>query len=237
MPVPAGPTGARRLRLGTTARDRVADVLRNAIVRGELAAGTRIDLDEAAAQLGTSRTPVREACLALEHEGLLTVAPRSGVTVVGLTRRDVEDNFAIMAVLSGTATAWAAERRTGEELDRVRELAAEVRRLAGDGGPDLESANFRFHRAVHRASGSVRVLALLRQSGRIVPSGFFSLVPEQVECSLREHDEIVDALAVADPDRARRTAEAHLLNAGRLLLARVGAATPVESGACPPSPG
>lgn len=79
--------GPRRLRLGATARDRVADVLRDEIMSGRFRPGTRIDLDETAAWLGTSRTPVREACLTLQFEGLVHVAPRSGVTVVGLRDR------------------------------------------------------------------------------------------------------------------------------------------------------
>jgi DNA-binding GntR family transcriptional regulator len=215
--------GLRHLRLGATARDRVADVIRDEIVSGRLLAGARIDLDELAAELGTSRTPVREACLALQYEGLVQIAPRSGVTVVGLSPRDVEDNFALMAMLSGTAAAWAAERITDEQMAEVRRLAQEVRRAAEGGGADsdMQTANFLFHRAINRASGSVRLLALLRQTGRIVPSSFFDLVPEQAACALREHDDIVDAIAARNAGRARRVSEEHLVSAGKLLVSRV----------------
>jgi len=214
----------RRLRLGATARDRVADVLRDEIVSGRLRAGDRIDLDEAAAELGTSRTPVREATLALQHEGLVQIAPRSGVTVVGLRRRDVEDNFALMATLSGTAAGWAAERMTTEQIEEVRALAERVRAAAA-GGQDLAGPNFLFHRAVNRASDSVRLLTLLRQTGRIIPTDFFHLVPEQSTCALPEHDEIVAALAARDAAGARRIAEEHLVTAGRLLVARMFSGT------------
>ncbi|CAO5192161.1 GntR family transcriptional regulator [Frankia sp. AiPs1] len=221
--------GLRRLRLGATARDRVADVLRDEIIAGRLPSGARIDLDETSVELGTSRTPVREACLALQHEGLVRVAPRSGVTVIGLTRRDVEDNFALMAMLSGTAAAWAARRIAPEGMAEVRRLAGEVR-VAAETGGDVGTPNFLFHRAINRASDSRRLLALLRQTGLIIPSTFFDLVPEQIGCALREHDDIVDALGARNAARARRVAEEHLIGAGDLLVARMFGAHPPTEG-------
>jgi DNA-binding GntR family transcriptional regulator len=195
-------------------------VLRDQIMAGRFRPGMRIDLDETAAWLGTSRTPVREACLTLQLEGLVRVAPRSGVTVIGLTQRDVEDNFALIAMLSGAAAAWAAERISAPDLAEVRRLAAGVR-TAVDTGGDPKAANFLFHRAVNRASDSVRLLALIRQTARIIPWTFFDMVPEQVGCALREHDDIVDALAAGNAARARRVSEEHVNGACRLLVARM----------------
>ncbi|SQD94356.1 Transcriptional regulator, GntR family [Parafrankia sp. Ea1.12] len=225
----------RRLRLGATARDRVADVLRDEIMSGRLGPGARIDLDETAAWLGTSRTPVREACLALQFEGLVRVAPRSGVTVIGLRQRDVEDNFALIAMLSGAAAAWAAERISEAHLAELRRLAADVRSAVETGG-DLRTANFLFHRAVNQASDSVRLIALIRQTGRIIPWSFFDLVPEQVGCALREHDDIVDAIAAHNGARARRVSEEHVVSAGRLLVARVFGPGPAGAGSTAAGP-
>lgn len=213
-------TTARTLRLGATARDRIADVIRDEITNGVLVGGTRIDLDETARELGTSRTPVREACLTLMHEGLVRISPRSGVTVIGLSSRDVEDNFALMATLSGTAAAWAAERISTPQMAEIRQLAEDVRRAAHGTG-DIQTANFLFHRAINHASGSVRLLALLRQTGRIIPPSFFDMVPEQVDCALDEHDAIVTAMATREAAGARAAAEKHLVNAGRLLVTRL----------------
>ncbi|MBL7627990.1 GntR family transcriptional regulator [Frankia sp. CN6] len=236
-PAPAGDAeggGPRRLRLGATARDRVADVLRDEIMTGRFGPGKRIDLDETAAWLGTSRTPVREACLTLQFEGLVQVAPRSGVTVVGLRQRDVEDNFALAAQLAGSAAAWAAERISEPDLAEVRRLADGVR-VAVESGGDLKTANFLFHRAINRASDSVRLIALIRQTGRIIPWSFFDMVPEQVGCALREHDDIVDALSARNAARARRVSEEHVVSAGRLLVARMFGPQPVDGAG--PTPG
>src|SRR3954447_5449764 len=126
-------------RVGGTVRARAAEELRNRILTGALAPGPRLDLDALTAEFGASRTPIREALLELSYEGLVDVAPRSGITVIGLSPRDVLDNFAILGTLAGKAAEWAAERITDTELDNIRELAAAV-----DVDGDLVAANWRF---------------------------------------------------------------------------------------------
>ena len=144
---PGRPTGAR---IGGTVRARAAEELRNRILIGQLAPGTRLDLDALCAEFGASRTPIREALLELSYEGLVEVAPRSGITVIGLSPRDVLDNFAILGTLAGKAAEWAAARITGDELDTITALADTV--LTAATADDVVAANWRFHRAVHLAA-------------------------------------------------------------------------------------
>src|SRR5919199_3831657 len=115
---------AGSLGIGRTVRARAAQELRTRILTGALAPGTRLDLDALTVEFGASRTPIREALLELSYEGLVEVAPRSGVTVIGLSPRDVLDNFAILGALAGKAAEWAAARITGEDLSLIRHLAA-----------------------------------------------------------------------------------------------------------------
>src|ERR671929_544947 len=124
-------------RVGGTVRARAAEELRNRILTGALAPGTRLDLDALTVEFGASRTPIREALLELSYEGLVEVAPRSGITVIGLNPRDVLDSFAILGTLAGKAAEWAAQRATAEELDHIRELAAAVEAASAEGGGDL----------------------------------------------------------------------------------------------------
>src|SRR5690606_11343009 len=79
-----------------TSRERATEILRNRILSGDLSPGDRIDLDAVADEFGTSRTPVREACLALAQEGLVRVAQRSGVSVIGVSPETIIENFAFM---------------------------------------------------------------------------------------------------------------------------------------------
>src|SRR5256884_9338722 len=123
-------TGA--MDISGTVRERAARELRDRILTGALPAGSRVDLDAITEEFATSRTPVREALLELSFEGLVHVAPRSGITVIGISSKDVIDSFTILGVLTGQAAAWAAQRVNPEELASLRELAAEVAARSGD---------------------------------------------------------------------------------------------------------
>jgi DNA-binding GntR family transcriptional regulator len=199
-------------RVGGTVRARAAEELRNRILTGTLTPGTRLDLDALTVEFGASRTPIREALLELSYEGLVQVAPRSGITVLGLTPRDVLDNFAILGALAGKAAEWAAARITDEELANIRSLAGAVHH-----DHDLVAANWRFHRAVHRASGSPHLLTLIRRTVGVVPTNFFDVFPDQEQHSAADHDEIVAALARREGGAARAVAERHVTEAGAAL--------------------
>src|SRR5271170_6639459 len=170
-----------------TVRERAARELRDRILTGALPAGSRIDLDAITEEFATSRTPVREALLELSFEGLVQVAPRSGITVIGISSADVIDSFTILGVLTGQAAAWAARRITPEELASLRELAAEVAQRSGD--DSIGEANWRIHEEIHRAAHSPRLLTQLTQAARMVPPNFLSLCPEHEMRSHDEHDE------------------------------------------------
>jgi DNA-binding GntR family transcriptional regulator len=206
-------TGA--IDISGTVRERAARELRDRILTGALPAGSRVDLDAITEEFATSRTPVREALLELSFEGLVRVAPRSGITVIGISSRDVLDSFTILGVLTGQAAAWAAERVTAEELSRLRKLAADVASRAGDNS--IGEANWLFHQEIHRAAHSTRVLAQIKHAARVVPTNFLTLFPDHETHSLSEHEELLDALADGDAERARSIAERHVLDAGRSL--------------------
>jgi DNA-binding GntR family transcriptional regulator len=206
---------ANNVDIAGTVRERATRELRNRILTGALPAGTRLDLDAITAEFATSRTPVREALLELSYEGLVTVAPRSGVTVIGISPEDVVDSFTILGVLTGQAAAWAAQRVTPEDVARLRELAAEVEAQAGS--DSIGDVNWRFHQEIHRAAHSPRMSALIRHAVRVVPTNFLTVFPEHEHHSLEEHRRLVAALADGDAEGARTIAERHVLDAGRSL--------------------
>jgi DNA-binding GntR family transcriptional regulator len=200
----------RDVNISGTVRERAVRELRDRILTGALPAGTRVDLDAITTEFATSRTPVREALLELSFEGLVHVAPRSGIS-----SKDVIDSFTILGVLTGQAAAWAAQRVNPQELASLRELAAEVAARSGD--DSIGEANWGFHQEIHRAAHSRRLLAQLKQAARMVPTNFLTLFPEHEKHSLDEHDELIEAIADHDAERARSVAESHVLEAGRSL--------------------
>jgi DNA-binding GntR family transcriptional regulator len=199
-------------RMNETVRTRAARELRDRILTGRLSPGTRLDLDQITREFGTSRTPVREALLELSHEGLVAVAPRSGITVLGISPEDAVDSFAVLAALSGKAAEWATARVGPEELAELQRLASAV-----EDADDTVAANWHFHRALNQASGSRRLLVHLRQAVRAVPTSYFELFPAQEKRSRAEHAALLAAMRRGDAAKARLLAEAHVFEAGGAL--------------------
>ncbi|RAU95659.1 GntR family transcriptional regulator [Mycolicibacter senuensis] len=211
---------ANNVDIGGTVRERAARELRNRILTGELTPGTRLDLDAITAEFATSRTPVREALLELSYEGLVQVAPRSGVTVIGIRPEDVLDSFTILGVLTGQAAAWAAERLTPDDVAQLRTLAADVEALRGS--DRIGDANWQFHQEIHRAAHSPQLLIQIRHAARVVPTNFLTVFPEHEHHSLEDHQKLVTALAEREAEAARAIAERHVLDAGRSLADWLG---------------
>jgi|CXWL01.1.fsa_nt_gi DNA-binding GntR family transcriptional regulator len=89
------------------ARDAVRDLLRESIVRGDLLPGAALEEVAVSTQLGVSRTPLREALIALEHEGLVTSSPRKGYFVVPANAELVRETYPILAALEAAAVRLA----------------------------------------------------------------------------------------------------------------------------------
>src|SRR6058998_3138052 len=111
--------------------DQVYARLRDLIVQGSLAPGSRIVETEIASRLGVSRTPVREALQRLQQEGFVVGAPgaqQARLTVAPLTKADVHELLNIVGELEGLAARWAA----GQEIGERRLLAKDLKALNAD---------------------------------------------------------------------------------------------------------
>lgn len=211
--------------------DRIALVLRDRILSGELRPGTFLRMDRIAAELGVSHTPVREALQSLRAEDMVHAVPRRGFVVAELTRDDVADLFEVQADLTGTLAARAAERLGPADLDGLRVLADRVAELAGSTREDndpaeldpLVSAEHRLHAEVNRVAASRKLAWLVGRSAHYLPAHFYTGSPAWRAGALRSHTELLDALGAADPDAARSAMRRHVLDGRDLLLAHLDA--------------
>ncbi|HEX3811974.1 MAG TPA: GntR family transcriptional regulator [Mycobacteriales bacterium] len=147
------------------------------IFDGVLRQGQRLPQDAIASALGVSRIPVREALIALEHEGWVTIVKHHGVFVSSLDESVVRDHYELYGLFYGFAARRATERQGGVEL--ARNLAPIQKRIAG-AGDDLDEmfhATLAFHRVVVTAAESPRIGSVLQLMTGIVPGNFFELVP------------------------------------------------------------
>src|SRR5215207_10462506 len=104
------------------AAPRVRDLLEEAILEGDLKPGERLRAEALAQRFGTSRTPIREALLQLEAQGLVDVEPNRGAVVRAFDRDDLLDLYELRALLEPKAAALAAGRITDADIDRLDEL-------------------------------------------------------------------------------------------------------------------
>ncbi len=203
-------------------RERIASHLREAIVSGDLPAKARLVEPELARRLGASRTPLREAIRQLEAEGFLTTIPRVGTFVSEVTARDLEDVYAIRAVLEGLAARQAAEHLDEGQAEKLRALLAELARKTGDYREYHEAAG-RFHDAVLAASGNQRLQSMYQTlTHQVARLRTVSLaVGQRPAVSLREHRRIATAILQGKGREAERTMRAHVEGALAVVRRRI----------------
>ncbi|MGW2090608.1 GntR family transcriptional regulator [Promicromonospora sukumoe] len=188
---------------------RVARAVREQIVDGTRAPGSRLVERDLAAELGVSRIPVRDALRALVAEGLVTPRPRTWAVVREFTDADVAHLQEVREATDPTQFRLAAERRTAEQLAGLteaweREAAAASR---GD-APAARRAAADFHEAVVAASGN----PVLAELHAVTASRVRWLLAQHSDLTgiADEHRALLDAVRDRDADAAARLAREHL---------------------------
>jgi DNA-binding GntR family transcriptional regulator len=212
--------------LSRSASAAASEVIREAIVDGRLAPGQRLKEEELARELGMSRTPVREALLLLQSEGLVESIPRRGATVRSYAVDDLDDMYQLRAVLEGYAARRAATRISPDDVARLEESCARFDRLRAEGDLcDLVKENLFFHNVILDAAGSDRLVPLVRKVIELplVYRSFYWYSPEQRLISEHYHRQLTRALGAGDAKRAEMIMTEHVLEARDFLLARLAA--------------
>ena len=197
------------------------ELIRQAILDGRLEPGSRLKEEELARELGISRTPVREALLVLQAEGLIETTPNRGAVVGSHDADDLIDLYQLRALLEGYAARQAAARVSDEEIGLLRESCDRFDRIAGDDVRELVKENLLFHSAIHAAAGSARLSGMLRRVIELplVYKSYVWYPPDQKRISAHYHRQITNALSVRDAERAELVMREHVFEARDLLVA------------------
>ena len=202
--------------------DEVATRLRTDIMTGTLRPGTFIRLDETAAALGVSITPVREALRTLRGEGMVQLEPHRGHVVVPLTRGDIEDIFWLQATIAKELAATAAQRITDAQIDELQrlndELAAAVERLDPE---EIVRAEFAFHRAFNRSTGRIKLAWFLLHVARNLPAELYAGDPHWGHAAVASHRELIDALRQRDVSNVVRLTSGEFADGTQRLINRL----------------
>jgi DNA-binding GntR family transcriptional regulator len=197
-----------------TSTVRVREQLQHAILEGVLKPGERLRAEALAQRYGTSRTPVREALLQLEAQGLVEVEPNRGAVVRAFDRADLLDLYEVRALLEPAAAARAALRIAPRDIARLEELCQD-----GDDVDRLIADNEEFHRIIGEAAQSPRLTVAMRAVAGI-PRAFRSVFwqsEEQRAESLLCHRRLVAAFRNRDPGLAEAVMRMHILGAVAFL--------------------
>jgi DNA-binding GntR family transcriptional regulator len=200
-------------------------LIRAAIVDGRLAPNQPLREVDLAQQLGTSRTPIREALLVLENEGLVESVPNRGAVVRSYAADDLRELYTLRAVLEGFGARSAAERITDEEIARLEESCRRYTKLAkaDERLPDLAQENFTFHRTILDAAGSGRLTAMVQQATAmpLIYQSYMEYSEDNRRTALEHHRSILDLLKQRDAERAGEAMERHVLWARDLAVAHL----------------
>lgn len=198
------------------------DALKKSILDGTLPAGTQLLELEAAERLNVSRTPVREAMIRLQQEGIVELRPRHGMRVLPASVDDMREIYEVLTALEGKAAELVARKGLSEgQLAPLRQ-AVEAMDLAleADALQDWARADERFHAELIALAGNDRLRSMVAQlwdQAHRTRMATLKVRPRPV-ASNREHEAVVEAIFRGDADAARRIHEDHRRRAGELLV-------------------
>lgn len=198
-----------------TLHEEVVEGIRAMIFADELGAGTRVPERALCQRFGISRTPLREALKVLAAEGLITLQPNRGAWVTRLTPEDVDELFPIMGALEGLSGELACQNATDADIAEVRALHYEMalHHTRGD-QPAYFRLNQRIHGKIMEMAGNPTLLqtytSLAQRIGRARYLANARI--ERWDAAMREHEDILDALAARDGARLAALLNDHLLN-------------------------
>ncbi len=200
--------------------DLVYESIRTAILRNVLGPGQRMSVPELARQLGVSRSPVREAVVRLERDGLVQSTPHRGAVVTQPDSEQLRELYEVREALEGFTANLAASRLDPSEIEGLRSLLRAHRAAleAGDldryVGTDLE-----FHALVRQASKNRRLIQLHQTLEAQIRVALYATAsqPGNMELAHREHVELFATLEAGDPVLAEERARLHVSRVRGLL--------------------
>jgi DNA-binding GntR family transcriptional regulator len=204
-----------------TLREKILENIRDAIVSGNLKAGSRVSEPELAERYGISRTPIREAFRQLESEGYLTVIPRRGAVVSEYSPRDVEEFYAIKSIMEGYAARRACEKMGEKDLNRLQAINDKLDELSKIGDvKHFFKVHSDFHELFIKAADNEKLHELI--SGLVTKFQrlrFTSLsLPGRMAISVQEHEKIIDAFRKKDADLAETLVRKNAEYGGKVLM-------------------
>ncbi|OZC46738.1 GntR family transcriptional regulator [Rhodococcoides fascians] len=203
--------------------EEVAARLRAQIMSGVLGPGTFVRIDDTAADLGVSATPVREALVTLRGEGLVEQVPNRGYRVGELSREDIDDIFWLQGTIASKLARRAARVITDVQIEGLVGLNARLRdAVARADAQAVETCEFEFHRFINRVAGGKKLAWFLFGAIRYTPARLYASDPSWGEQSVRSHDALIAAFSRCDFDTVSELMRRQFADGAERLVAHLG---------------
>jgi DNA-binding GntR family transcriptional regulator len=216
-----------------TKSDAIAERIEQDILNGVFLPGARLAQDELAARYGVSTTPVREALRRVSASGLAVLYPHRGHVVAGRSATEIDDILNVRIVVEGLLAARAARHITSRDVQRLRELEAEMRTGSHDDLAGYRQAHDLFHDTVYQAAGHTTLLEVSRTLRRTVLTTVLQYLDAGVSMDElhRQHHEIAEAARSRNPQQLKGLVREHVTNLRRLVVPYL---QKLEAGEAPP---
>lgn len=204
-----------------TIRRRIYNFLREQLLSGEIQPHQHLIEAKIAQDIGTSRTPVREALHSLELEGLIESIPRVGYVVKPISEAEVEEICEIRAAIEGVAARWAMGKATQKLIEDLKKniLISEEKAAQGDPKAFVE-LDAQFHETIARLSGSKRLQelgqTLRRHMLRYRIQSIYLI--DNVLRAIQGHKGILEAIEKGDLEEVNRAIKCHLEQSKKDIL-------------------
>ena len=200
--------------------DQVFDHLENDILSGKYRRGEILTESKLSAELGVSRTPIREALRRLEQEHIIEESGKGSV-VIGINEKDLEDIFMIRKSLECQVAALAAKNRTEEQLKQLHEALEFQEFYLNKKDPDqIKLMDSRFHETLYKLSGSTAFYDTLVPLHKKIQKYRRASVANssRAEASVAEHRKIYEAIEAKNTALAAKYASEHVENAYKHIM-------------------
>ena len=207
--------------LGGSIQDRIRAAVEAEIVSGERPPGSVIDDRQLSERFQASRTPVRVALLVLAAQGLVHIAPRSGLDVRRASIDELVASLEALTEVESVLAGMAARRATAVHCAELRtSVATCTERAAAGDQPGYEAANRDLHQVIYRASGNPVLVETVRSLRRTLAAyrQCSTRHPGRLGASAEEHRAIVTAVCAGDPPAASAAMRQHINLGGEALV-------------------
>jgi len=202
-------------------KDWAYEIIKEALLSLQMPPGAQLHIEQLADQMGISRTPIREALLRLESDGLVRTVPRVGFFVTEITKRDLEELFELRELLESYAAEKAASLLTDDDLAHIdRLLEISVSAVEQGNLDEFLKAEIAFHAFLIERCDNRRLIEMMKGLEDLTHrERVLSLRSmENVRASLTEHQRIAEALHQRDGELASGFMGEHIRNVRKRML-------------------